>query len=92
MDTVKARLKSLWNGEVPLAQTFWLYYVVTMIALRAIAGLAGAFFSIFILGWAGFMVMPIWRSADKYKGNELFAILAKIAAVLIALGVLGTLF
>ncbi len=92
MDKVKATLKSLWNGDVPLAQTFWLYYVIMMIVLRAIAGLTGAFFGIFILGWAGFMVMPIWRSADMYKGNNLFAILAKVAAVLIAIGVLGTLF
>ena len=92
MDQIKTTLKQLWQGELSLAQTFWLYYVVAMIALRIVASAIGPVMGIVILGWAGFMVVPIWRSADNYTGNSLFALLAKIAAVLMALGVLGTLF
>lgn len=92
MDKVKATLKALWNGDIPLAQTFWLYYIVAIIVLRLLAGFIGPLMVLAILGWAGFMVLPIWRAADKYSGNVLFALLAKAAAVLIALGVLGTLF
>ena len=92
MDKIKATLKQLWEGNVPLAHTFWLYYFVGILVLRIIAGAIGAVGGIFIVAWAGFMVLPIWRSADKYQGNNLFALAAKIAAVVIALGVLGTLF
>jgi hypothetical protein len=41
--------------------------------------------------WAGFLVKPIFVSADKYKGNSLWALMAKIAAVLIAISVIGDL-
>lgn len=92
MDKVKATLKALWNGDIPLAQTFWLYYVAAIIVLRLLAGLVGPLMGLAILGWAGFMVLPIWRAADKYTGNTLFALLAKAVAILIALGVLSTLF
>ena len=92
MDKMKATLNNLWNGNVPLAQTFWLYYFVGILVLRIVAGAIGPIGAILILAWAGFMVLPIWRSADKYSGNSLFALLAKIAAVLIALGVLTTVF
>ena len=65
---------------------------IGIIVLRIIASMVGPVFAIVILVWTGFMVVPIWKSSDKYKGNSLFALLAKIAAVLIALGVLGSLF
>ena len=92
MDKIKAILKQLWEGNVPLVHTFWLYYFVGILVLRIIAGAIGPIAGIVIVGWAGFMVLPIWRAADKYQGNNLFALAAKIAAVVIALGVLGTLF
>lgn len=92
MDKVKVQVMELWNGNVPLAQTFWLYYVVGVVVLRIIAVPLGSIFGIVILGWAGFMVVPIWRASDKYEGKELFALLAKIAAVFIAIAVLGSLF
>jgi FtsH-binding integral membrane protein len=91
MDDIKAKLNKLWNGDVPLVFTFWLWYVLGVFVLRLLAEQLGAGLGILIVGWAGFMVLPIWRSADKYTGNSLFALLAKIAAVFIALGALGTL-
>ena len=91
-NNVKATLNALWEGNVPLAKTFWLFYFIGMMVIKLLAGFVGPIMGIAVIGWAGFMVMPIWRSADKYEGNKLFALLAKIAAVLIAIGVLGTLF
>ena len=92
MDKIKATLTKLWNGDVKLAHTFWLYYFVGVLVLRLITGLVSPALGIIALAWAGFMVMPIWRAADKYDGNNIFALLAKIAAVLVALGVLKSLF
>ena len=91
MDSIKAIMNKLWNGDVPLAYTFWLYYFIGIIVLRFIAGAIGPVFAVVIVAWAGFMVVPIWKSANKYGGNKLFALLAKIAAIVIAFGVLGSL-
>ncbi len=90
MDKIKATLTQLWNGGIPLVQTFWLYYFVGMLVMRIPANAIGAAGALLIIGWTGYMVLPIWRSADKYTGKPIFALLAKIAAVLIALGVLGS--
>lgn len=92
MDKIKETLTELWNGNIPLVQTFWLYYFVGIFVVRLVASAIGPVGALLILGWAGFMVLPIWRSADKYTGKPIFALLAKVAAVLIALGVLTTAF
>lgn len=89
-EAIKERLKSLWEGQVPLARTFWQYYFIAVVVL----GLIGQYLTLVGFAgvlWAGFMVMPIWRAADKYSGKPLYALLAKVAAVLIGLGVLGSL-
>jgi len=91
MENLKALLQRLWNGDLPLAQTFWIFYVMVLIGLRIVALAFGPVIGVLALLWAGFMVMPIWRAANKYTGNNIFSLLAKVAAVLIALGVLGTL-
>ena len=90
MDEIKKTLNQLWNGEIKLSHTFWLYYFCGILVIRIIANAIGPVGAILVLGWAGFMVLPIWRSAEKYEGKPIFALLAKIAAVLIALGVLGS--
>ena len=59
MDKVKTTLEQLWNGNVSLAHTFWLYYFVGMIVLRLIAGVIGPIGALLVIGWAGFMVLPI---------------------------------
>lgn len=88
-EAIKPHLKNLWEGRIPLARTFWQYYFIAVVVLGligqylAIAGFAGVL-------WAGFMVMPIWRAADKYTGKPLYAMLAKVAAVLVGLGVIGS--
>jgi len=91
MNNIKATLKKLWDGNVPLAHTFWLYYFVGVVILRLIASVIGPSLAIVIVAWTGFMILPIWRSSDKYNGKPLFALLAKISAIVIALGLLGSL-
>lgn len=93
---VKERGLQLWHGEIPLVQTFWLYYFVPLFVLQLFANglgdVVGGLFGILALGWAGFMVMPIINAADKYPGDKVWALMAKIAAVIIGLGVLADLF
>lgn len=93
---VKERGLALWNGQIPLVQTFWMYYFLGVFALKivgnGIGGPLGFIFGFLALGWAGFMVKPIIAAADKYTGEKQWALLAKIAAVLVGLGVLADLF
>ncbi len=85
---------NLWHGNYPLFQVFWLYYFAVVIALQALGTIVGIFSTIFVLFklvWAGFMVKPIFVAADKYTGPEHWALLAKIAAVFIGIGVVADL-
>lgn len=90
----RAIIQQLWNGQVPLFQTFWLYYFAVIAVLHILAGVLGFMAPILILLkiiWAGFMIKPIWLAADKYAGEKIWATLAKIFAILIGLGVLSDL-
>ncbi len=92
MNNIKATLKNLWNGNIPLAHTFWLYYFVGVVVLRFIAGIIGPVSVIVIVAWSGFMIVPILRSSYKYRGNQIYALLAKIFVVFTTFGLLGSLF
>ncbi|HTK84163.1 MAG TPA: hypothetical protein VL625_03670 [Patescibacteria group bacterium] len=88
------RLRQLWRGKVPLLQTFWLYYFTVILALKLLGGTHGArgdFFGLLTLFWAGFMVKPIISAADNYRGDQIWAALAKILALIIAVCVLSDL-
>lgn len=93
---IKERGMALWNGEIPLVQTFWMYYFLGVFGLKVvgngIGGPLGVIFGLVALAWAGFMVKPIIAAADKYTGEKQWPLLAKIAAALIGLGVLADLF
>ncbi|GJL84315.1 MAG: hypothetical protein DHS20C02_00900 [Micavibrio sp.] len=81
----------LIKGKYRLIEVFWLYYFVPVLVLNtlgtALGGLLAVLLNLVALLWAGFMVIPIWKSADNYKGNKALAILAKIVAVLVGLKV-----
>lgn len=90
----RAIIQQLWLGQVPLFQTFWIYYFAVIAVLHILAGVLGFMGPILVLMkiiWAGFMVKPIWLAADKYAGEKLWATLAKIAAIVIGIGVLADL-
>lgn len=95
VDTIKAKLQTLWNGDVPLGQAFWLYYFVAVFVLKIIGSIGGSvevLFGLLALGWSAAMVKPIFASADKYTGEKHWALAAKAAAVIIAIGVFLNLF
>lgn len=84
-DKIKSVSKDLWEGNVPLVKTFWVYYVVALVVLNIIKG------TVMILGflpdvWSIIMVVPIWRAAGKYEGYVVYGVLARVFAVLSALG------
>ena len=83
--------RDLIKGKYRLIEVFWLYYFVPVLVLNTLGGATGGLFSVLLnlaaLLWAGFMVIPIWKSADNYEGSAIFAVLAKVVAVLIGLKV-----
>ncbi len=86
---IEGRLRELWEGKIPLVQTFWIYYFIAVFALTILAmmfgGFLGGILRLISLCWAGFMVMPVIRSADKYEGDQKWQLLARIAAALMAI-------
>ena len=86
-------VEDLWHGDVPLVLTYWVYGFVVGIAFAMaffaidyfITGLDEGFGPMFILGlmlvyfvYTAFINIAIWRSASKYRGRKLWAVLAKI--------------
>ena len=88
------KLHSLWNGEVPLFQAFWIYFFGGVFALGLTGALTGAedLFDFLALLWSCFMIRPVMLAADHHEGKDSFGLLAKIAVVLLTLGFLGDLF
>ena len=85
-------LQQLWNGDMPLFQAFWLYYFAVLIILKMMAatiGFLAPMLALLQLVWTGFMIKPIWKSADAYVGPKHWGMLAKIFAIILALGVVG---
>jgi hypothetical protein len=86
MIDVQSKLKELWEGNIPLVQTFWLYYFFGVFFLSWVGiGMKLAFVNLIAVLWAGYMAAPIWRAANNYEGLSLYAKMAKVAAVIIAL-------
>jgi hypothetical protein len=89
-NAIRTALQKLWRGDIPLLQTFWLYYVTALIVVEAVGAMAGGLggvFEIAALAWSGFMVRPIMMAADKYTGPEHWALGAKIFAALIVVAI-----
>jgi hypothetical protein len=87
----------LWRGEVPLGRTFWLFGVALGVALSQLAFRLNVIPPprSALVGWAAAVVtavagvyilsvaVAIWRSADRYRGRPVWAVLAKITVALI---------
>ena len=90
------KFKSMMAGKERLVITYWLWGVVgtlgVSLVLGVLAGLLGMpimLVYILVLGYWVPVAMGIWRSSSAYKGNQIWAILAKVAIVL---GVLNWLY
>lgn len=88
-------LRSLWEGRMPLARTFWEYAIVwgfclNLITTIACLGLLAAgvdeaiavpvFF--LALPYNLFVLVAVWRAAARYEGPPHWAQAARIAVVL----------
>jgi hypothetical protein len=94
-NSVKARIKALWRGEVSLAQAFWTVTLLygTLINLTAtglmFAALAAGLPSLIAvamhllpLPYNVLALMGVWHSANDYKGRPSHAAAAQIVTVL----------
>jgi len=92
--SVRHWILTLWNGQLPLAQVFWLYAIVygtlanlfaTILSLATLsAGLPAPLAAVL-----HFLPLPyniaagvgVWRSAERYPGLPTWAALARICVV-----------
>ncbi len=85
----------MWTGEIPLDRAFGLYAVADGLLLNLVTHLA--FFALLlndanlvlvVLAFASsvpyniFMVVAVWRSADRYRGPKSWAELARAGTVI----------
>lgn len=91
------RLKALWNGEIPLVKTYWLYgfiisgamhfftyWVMLPMALSGLpAGVSLFYLSIFLTcAYLFILLVGTWRSADFYQGPKIWKNAAKLVVVI----------
>ncbi len=97
-------IRSLWRGDVPLVKTYWLYNVVANIIFRLAFVYCQAYDNVFMYGpgalvvlgltlfwfvYTIFICVAIWRSANKYRGLTVYAVLAKGTVILNAVALIG---
>lgn len=82
----------LWRGEVSLPATFWgwgfaLNLVFTLVLAATVVTTTDLFALLraVYLAYYSFMVVAIWRSSERYTGDRLWSVLARIA-VMVQLG------
>jgi hypothetical protein len=92
------QMKRLWNGEESLPRAFWEYAILYGTLANAIATI-GTFAAVAANGpvWVAvalfvlpipynvFVVVAVWRSAQRYRGPSEWALLARIGVVVWAL-------
>ena len=99
---MRQRITDLWYGRIPLARIFWDYAIIfgsfanlvtTLAALAAFAnGLHVAFGLILHFlptPYNLLMVVGVWRSAAKYRGPRVWAIVSR--ALILAWAAIATL-
>ena len=89
----------LWSGRVPLVKVGWLYglggmlaLVVPLLVMEAtksplLTSPLGLSLSLFLLVYAAFIAISIWRSASNYGGARAWRYLAKGSILLVVLQV-----
>ena len=83
----KSFFGKLANGDFGLAKTYWLYGVlvgfVTNILIMAISSTGIlVVVSLALVAYSVPLYLGVWRAANKYEGQKIWSILAKIATVL----------
>lgn len=96
-------IKELWYGDVALAKAAWVYGALGCILLAFPLNLVNAtgvnfaqsgalhYFilahSVIVLSYTVFISVAIWRSAAKYTGLWLWALMVRVSIVLILVAV-----
>ena len=88
------KLKSLWTGDVPLPETFWWYAVAYGVPANIVT--SGLFLILIVedvtpwllvpvfllpVPYNIFVIVAVWRSAERYQGDRKWADLARAATV-----------
>jgi hypothetical protein len=88
------RWQRIWRGELGLAETFWLYGVLALVALHFVGQFAllelalmgargvvalGLLFLTFAGGYQVLVSVGAWRAAARYAGPRAFALAARAA-------------
>ena len=89
-DAPNGVIVSLWRGDVPLRKTYWVCGVLTnlfwivLIALAEAANMQQVALLLVMLNliYSVFIIVAIWRSASRYRGNRFWADLARFSIVL----------
>lgn len=65
----------LWNGDISLVVTFWVFYVLVgfligfiAVLIEASLNLKGVYY-IITFPWFIFSIVALWRSSKKYRGS-----------------------
>lgn len=88
----KDLLENLWEGNLGLAVTYWVYGVlggfvwgVGIYALEPDPKSDLQIVLFFLTGYYFVVYVGIWRAANKYHGNKAWAILAKFVVIIVVL-------
>lgn len=90
----KGFFSKLISGDFGLAKTYWLFGMVVGIVFNLIIKVMPSLGAVAIVlavatVYQVMVLLGVWRSSNRYQGWKVWAILAKIAAVLGWLGVLA---
>lgn len=83
------KFKSMMAGNERLVITYWVWGVIGTFVVSFVLGFIGGLLGLplvvapllTLVYWIP-VAIGIWKSSDNYKGNSLWAILAKVAVVL----------
>lgn len=96
-----SKIRQMWRGELGLSKTGWIYGLLGMLCLAVPLTLMTSLgyqnefpmlallLSVYILVYAVFMGVSIWRAASKHTGHPAFAWLAKGSILFIILYVIA---
>jgi hypothetical protein len=90
-------VRNLWAGNIPLAKAFWEYgllYSILLNAATTMGSLAlwsmdqmvlGMIVHLLPMPYTILTLVAVWRSADKYQGDQMWATAARVAITTIVL-------
>ena len=89
------KFSALWRGDVSLKEVYWFWFGVIIPTINIFFGVLGFYFFIqsgspllglvisqIALPYSVWIVVPLWRSASNYTGNQFWAIASKITAAI----------